>query len=334
MRTVCIVCCLVLLVASVSASDSFSKVGSNGAQFLKIPVGSKYQGMGEASVAMANDVYAMYWNPAGLAEMNNNQVSFTNVNYLLDIDLNYIGFAKAFEDVGVFGASVTVLSMDEQEITTFEEQNGTGETYTASSYAIGLSYARQLNTRFSFGTSVKYIGEKIYNETAKGFGIDFGTLVYTGYRSLRLGMSISNMGPEMKFSGNDLVVSYDDQNGDGANDPIGAELKTTPYDLPMIFRVGMAYDFLFGEDADMTVAFEYKDPNDFEPQGSIGAEFGYNDKFFLRGGYKFNYDEEGLSFGGGINTSIGQDTHLLIDYAWQDFGRLESTQRFSVGFSF
>ena len=333
MKKITIVILVLLFSASVYSSN-VSKVGSSGAQFLKIPVGSKYQAMADASVAMVNDVYAMYWNPAGLTEMTNNEVSFTNVNYLLDINLNYVAFARSFEDVGVFGASVTVLSMGEQEITDLENQGGTGETYTASSYAFGVSFARQLNARFSFGTSFKYIGEKIYNETASGFAVDFGTLVYTGYRSLRIGMSISNMGPEMKFSGADLTVHYDDQNGDGTNDPVNAELKTTAYDLPMIFRVGMAYDFDFNEQSSLTVAADYKDLNDFDPQGSLGAQFGFKEMFFLRGGYKFNADEETFAFGGGLKTSVGEETRLVIDYAWQDFGRLESTQRFSIGFSF
>jgi len=323
---------MLLVVSTVSAE--FTKVGASGAQFLKIGVGSRYQAMGEASVAIANDVYSMYWNPAGLVGIENSAVSFTNVDYLLDIKLNYIGFAKYFEDIGVFGASATILSMDDMEITTFEQQDGTGQYYNASSYAVNVSFARQLTARFAFGASVKYLGEKIYNETAEGFGVDFGTMLYTGFQSLRIGMSITNMGPEMKFSGSDLIVSYDDLNGDGANSGVTSELKTTPYDLPLMFRVGVAYDFDMGPKSLMTVSSELKHPNDNEQQGSMGAQFGYNDQFFLRGGYKFNYDEEGLTLGAGINSNISKDTKLVIDYSWQDFGRLESTQRFSVGFVF
>lgn len=332
-RTILILTVLLLTFGPASAQDN-SKVGSSGAQFLKIAVGSRYQALGEASVALANDVYAMYWNPAGLAEIENSQVSFTNVNYLLDINLNYIGYAKNIEDVGVFGAAVTILSMNDQEITTFEDQDGTGDSYDASSYAISLSYAKYLNTRFAFGASVKYIGEQIYNEKAQGFGFDFGTLLYTGFRSMRFGMSISNMGPEMEFSGSDLVVPYDDQNGDGSNSAVGAELTTTSYSIPMVFRLGIAYDFQLGSNSLMTLTTEYKDPNDYTPQGAFGTEFSYSQKFFLRGGYIFNHDEKAYTFGGGLTTNLGEDTKLIIDYAWQDFGRLQSTQRFSVGFNF
>jgi len=325
---------MTLVIAAGTIRAETSRSGSSGAQFLKIGVGSRYQGLGEASVAIVNDVYSMYWNPAGLSEIESSAVSFTSVDWLVDINLNHVALAQYFEDVGVFGLSTTILSMGDQEITTFQDQDGTGETYSASSYMVGLTFARQLTDKFAFGVTGKYMGEKIYNEQSRGFAFDFGTMLYTGFRSLRLGMSISNMGPELKFTGRDLTVPFDPLGGNGANSAVGAELKTTPYDLPLTFRFGMAYDFDFGNNSMVTVATEMKHLNDQAQQGSVGFEYAYSDKFFLRSGYKMNYDEEGLSFGGGLATNISNSTKVHIDYAWQDFGRLESTQRFSVGFTF
>lgn len=326
---------LVLIIAVSNTSwPATSRSGSSGAQFLKIGVGSRYQGLGEASVAVVNDVYSMFWNPAGLCEIENMAVSFTSVDWLLDINLNHAAIAQNFEGVGVFGISATILSMKDQEITTFQNQDGTGETYGASSYSVGLTFARQLTDRFAFGLTTKYLGEKIYNEQSVGFAFDFGTMLYTGFRSLRLGMNISNMGPELKFTGPDLTVPYDPLGGNGSNNAIGAELKTTPYDLPLTFRFGAAYDFEFANNSMFTVATEMKHPTDQNQQGSLGFEYAYAEKFFLRSGYKFNYDEEGLTLGGGLSTNISNGTKVHIDYAWQDFGRLNSTNRFSVGFTF
>jgi len=328
-----IIICLILGLVG-TASAEFSNVGSAGAQFLKIGVGSKYQGMGEAAVATVGDVYAAYWNPAGLTGVENSEIGFTNVNWVLDIDLNYLAYAKRFEDVGVFAVSATVLSMGDQEITTFEEQDGTGTSYSASSWSVGVSYARELTGRFSFGGTFKYVQEKIHLEKASGFGFDFGTMLYTGFRSLRLGLSISNMGPEMKFEGPSLDVSYDDQAGQGSNSGIGAQLKTTSYDLPLSLRLGLAYDMQFGPETTLLLAADLKHPNDNVERGSIGAQLGFKDRYFLRGGYKVNYDEETLSFGGGLIAPVTESSNLVIDYSWQDFGRLESTHRFSVGFLF
>ncbi|MCX6828691.1 MAG: PorV/PorQ family protein [candidate division Zixibacteria bacterium] len=322
-----------LLCGSAMAGE-FSKSGTAGAQFLKVGVGARYQGLGEASVAAVNDIYSMYWNPAGLTGIDQSQLALTYVNYLTDINLNYVAYARRFENLGIFGASVTVLSMGDQEITTVEEPEGTGFKYSASSYAFQLSFARELTTQFSFGASLKYLGEKIYRERAAGFAFDFGTLLRTGYRSLRIGMNISNMGPEMKFDGPDLDVSYDPDQSNPNHDPFNSRLKVDPYDLPLTFRVGMAYDLNFGADAKLMLAVEAKHPNDNTQQGSLGAEFNWKDKYFLRGGYKFNYAEEGLGLGAGFRTQLTEGTDLVFDYAWVDFGRLDAVHRFSAALAF
>jgi hypothetical protein len=322
-----------VLALAAPAYATLSKAGTAGAQFLKIGVGSRYQGMGEASVAVANDVYSMYWNPAGLAALEHSEISFTNVNWFLDIDLNYVAFARRFEGVGVFGISAAVLSMEDQEITTFEHQDGTGSFYGSSSYAVGVSYAKQLTTKFAFGATAKYVGESIDFVESKGMAFDFGTMLYTGFRSLRLGMSISNMGTDLKFSGTNLEVTYDPSDGSGSAG-VPAELSTSGYDLPLSFRFGVAYDWEFGTSAVVTLAGEMKHPNDHEQQGALGAEFNYSDRYFLRTGYKLNYDEETVAFGAGLALPVSGDTKLRIDYSWQDFGRLQSAQRFSVGFTF
>ncbi len=323
MKKILLILGLLLIAGSVSAE--ISKAGSAGAQFLKIGVGPKYQAMGDASTATVNDVYAAYWNPAGLAYIDRSEVSFTNVNWVLDINLNYVALAHYFEEIGTFGVSASVLSMGDQEITTIDNQNGTGDYYSATSYAVAVSYARMLNDRFSFGGSVKYVGERIHNESASGFAFDFGTQLHTGFKSLRLGMSITNLGPELDFNGPDLAVS---------SGQTGAELKTTAYDLPMTFRFGLAYDVETGANSKVTLTSELAHPNDNVQQGAFGAEFGLSEQYFLRGGYKLNHDEAGLTLGGGVRTAVSSETRLLVDYAWQDYGRLNNTHRFSVGFTF
>ncbi len=332
MKTLISLLICVMLAGSVIAASNSG--GSAGAQFLKIGMGSKYLGMADIGVVTATDAYAAYWNPAGLVGVDNWSLVFTNIDWLLDIQMNYVAVAHSFEDVGVFGTSVAILSAKDQEITTIAQQEGTGSSYRVSSYAIGMSFARQLTSRFAFGMSAKYVGEEIGEVNSSGFGLDFGTMLYTGFRSLRIGMSISNMGPDLKFTGSSLKVGWYDDSGDTTSAPITGELSTRPYSLPLTFRVGMAYDFEFGNSSALTLAAELNDPNDGQQRGAMGAEFGYLDRFFLRGGYKFRYEEQGLALGGGVIAPLGEDTKLIIDYAWQDFGRLESTQRFSVGFTF
>jgi hypothetical protein len=323
-----------LSLTSIGYCGEFSRVGAVGAQFLKIGMGARYVAMGEASVACVNDAYAMYWNPAALAEISSSNLSLTNVDWISDVQLNHASFGKSLGEYSAFGVSITALSMGDMEMTTVELPEGTGEMFTASSYALAVGYARKFTDRFCAGMSGKYIWERISEETASGFAFDFGTLFYTGLKSLRLGMNISNLGPEMKLEGPELDAYHNPQPNNPNYDNVKAKLTVDPYDLPLTFRFGMAYDLVDSPESKFTVAMEAKHPNDNVQQASFGGEYSWRETFSLRGGYKFNYEEEGLTLGGGMKINTGKNTELDISYAWADFSRLSSVHRFSLGFEF
>ncbi len=325
---------LILSLAGTGYSGEFSRVGTAGAQFLKIGMGARYVAMGEASVACVNDAYAMYWNPAALTEISSSNLSLTNVDWISDVQLNHASFARSLGEYSAFGVSVTALSMGDIEVTTVQEPEGTGETFTASSYALSLGYARKLTDRFSVGISGKYIWERISEERASGFAFDFGTLFYTGFKSLRVGMNISNLGPEMKLEGPELDAYYNPEPNNPNYDNVKAKLTVDPYDLPLTFRFGVAYDLVDSPESKFTLTMEAKHPNDNVQQASLGGEYRWKETFSLRGGYKLNYEEEGLTLGAGMKFNAGKNTKLDISYAWADFSRLSSVHRFSLGFEF
>lgn len=325
---------LLIFIGASAQAREFSKVGTAGAQFLKIGVGARYVGMGEASVACVNDAYAMYWNPATLTQLPGSNLLFTNVDWIDDVQLNYVTFGKPLGDGSAFGISLTALTMGEMEITTVQEPEGTGETFTASDYALSLGYARKLTDRFSFGLSAKYVYQRLSEERASGMAFDFGTLFYTGFNSLRLGMSISNLGPELKLDGPELDVGYHPDPDNTNYDEVNAKLAVENYDMPLTFRFGMAYDIPVSFNSQMTISLEAKHPNDNVQQVSFGSEYVWKDMVSLRGGYKFNYEEEGLALGGGLRFDVGKDVEMDINYAWVDFNRLQSVHRFSLGFLF
>lgn len=316
-----------ILFGGTALAADFTKTGSVGAQFLKIAVGSRYQGMGEASVATVDDAYSMYWNPAGLANIEGTHITFTNVDWLTDVTLNYVSIGTRVEDFGTIGLSAALMSMGDMEVTTIEDPDGTGEMFTSSSFALTAGYAKYLTNRLAFGVSIKYVYEKVYRETSGGIAFDFGTQLHTGYKSLRIGMNISNLGPELKFSGPDLNSTVEDGSTNG-------NIAVDAYDLPLTFRLGVAMDFLNNTDNRWTFAVEAKHPNDNEQQAAMGTEYCFQQKYFLRAGYKVNYEEQGLTLGGGLRAPLSETNDLVIDYAWSDFGRLDSVHRFSIGFQF
>lgn len=320
--------------AGTAYSGEFSRVGTTGAQFLKIGMGARYVAMGEASVACVNDAYAMYWNPAALTEISSSNLALTNVDWISDVQLNHVSFGRSIDEYSALGVSITALTMGNMDVTTVEQPEGTGETFAASSYSLAMGYARRFTDRFSAGISGKYVWERISEERASGLAVDFGTLFYTGFRSLRIGMNISNLGPEIKLDGPELDSYHNPQPGNPNYDNVKAKLHVDPYDLPLTFRLGMAYDFIDSPESRFTVAVEAKHPNDNMQQASLGGEYLWKEMFSLRGGYKFNYQEEGLTLGGGMRVKAGKDVKLDISYAWADFSRLSSVHRFSLGFEF
>lgn len=324
---------VVLLAASSLVAGDFSKVGTSGAQFLKIGLGARYTAMGDASVASVNDGYALYWNPAALGTFEKSYLEFTTISYVADVNLNYLSMAKPM-NFGTVAASVTALTSGDMEITTVEQPDGTGRMFSASSYAFSLGYARRWTEFFSFGFSAKYVSERISEERASGVAFDFGTLLHPGYKHLRIGMNISNLGPEMEFSGSELNFNYNPSEGNDSYDESEGRLAVDSYDLPLIFRIGAAYDINYSNSTRLTVSVEARDPSDNEQQGSLGAELAFNEMFFLRGGWKLNYEEESAALGGGVDLKVWDNTDLTINYAYADFGRLDSVHRFSFGLRF
>ncbi len=235
---------IALLLFSIPASggNDFSRVGTAGAQFLKIGLGARYIGLGEASAAVVNDGYSMYWNPAGMSHVDRTEFSFTNVDWISDVSLNYVSLTKPMDFGGALGFAMTVMNVGKMEETTIYEPEGTGDYFDATSYTIGVGYGRYFTDRFALGMTIKYVSERISEARSGGVAIDFGTQFETGLNGLRMGMNIANLGPGLKFSGNDLVFRYQNDPDNESVDPENAELVTDSYDLPLTFRFGMAYD--------------------------------------------------------------------------------------------
>jgi hypothetical protein len=194
--------------------------------------------MGGAYTALADDINAMYWNPAGLSRMNSKEAYFNHVDWIMDVKLDYAGFAMDVADFGTLGAFISVMSMNDMPVRTLQQPEGTGELFSGS-IVIGLSYARNLTEEFSIGFNAKYVGEHIWNESAKTFAVDIGTQYIIPFlNEFRLGASISNFGPKMKMSGRDILQTTTVGSGEG--NLINTDLQLDEFELPLLFRIGIA----------------------------------------------------------------------------------------------
>lgn len=315
---------------------NLTKTGTTAAQFLKIGVGSRALGMGGSTVASPNDISTVYWNPAGLALITNREAAFSHIDWLLDVNYDYAAFGIHFEDFGTLGAFVGVMTMGEMLVRTVERPEGTGEYFGAGGLTAGISYARNLTENFAIGFNAKYIREFIWHESASGFAIDVGTFYRINFlNETRLGASIANFGTKMKLFGRDLLVLTN--TGPGGANVINTEHQVDEYDLPLLFRIGVAVDAIKTESMRLTLETNAIHPNDNTEYVNSGLEYAWNERIFLRAGYKSLFErdtEQGLTLGLGVNYRLVDLVTVKFDYAYQDFGRLKNVHYMTVGVNF
>jgi len=317
-----------------------SKVGTTAATFLEISVGASATGMGGAYVSRATDATSIYWNPAGIANLTQNEVDVVHTEWLAQTNLDYAALALPLGEFGTIGFSYTSLSMPDMKVRTVDQPEGTGEYFSAGDLAVGVSYARTLSDRFSVGFTAKYIQETIWHMSSSAFAVDMGTIFKTDlFGGMIIGASISNFGTSMKLQGIDTrTFSSVDPSQLGTNDQIPYSIDLDSWSLPLLFRIGISTNAIKTDDYRWTVAVDALHPNDNYESLNVGTEFSYKEFIFIRGGYQSLFlrdGEGGLSFGIGINSKMLFSTDVVkFDYAYRDFGRLNGINVFSVGVNF
>lgn len=328
MRKLTYILMLVFTCMTVTAplKADIKKLAQTGLQFLKVDVGTRAAAMGGSYAMVGDDATAMFYNPAGLAQMQSNwEVFATQTQWIAEISYNAGALAKHFGNWGVFG--VNFISADYGEVigtrvtATEEGFERTGQL-DVGAYSVGLTYGRQISEKFSIGGQIKYAAQHLGNSVIDtrgtehdnkvgGVAYDFGTMFYPGFSSFRLGMFIRNFSPQLKY-------------------------EKESFQLPLTFAIGFAMDVMDlvgAQSSSLLLSLDALHPRDYTERIHVGAEYMLMDMFAIRGGYKFNYDEEGLTGGLGFKqdfSGFGVD----VGYSYSEFGVFDAVNRFSIGIKF
>ena len=268
------------------------------AEFLEIPVGARGVAMGNAYSAAGNDISAIWWNPAGLGFLTQNEAMFFRVNCPLNVSYSYAAAAlPLFQGKAVAGGFFGYYALPQTEITTIASPQGTGRTFKAYYYQTGGSLAYNLLTGLSAGISLKRIHQEMsFDVSGDAWAVDAGVIyrIKLEYHEIKFACTIQNQGSNLSVSGPRLVAQFHQEGGEL---PPGYEYYTTDissdgrserqvvtrtskYQLPRSVNFSASYSVLIGKRAGLLAAFEHRIPRKllyaFSSSSSFGAELSYN----------------------------------------------------------
>lgn len=319
-----------LLACARAARAAGQNPGVTAAPVLQIPMGSRALGMGSAFTAVASDISALYYNPAGLARLNAYEAAATYTTGLADNTLQNFGLGGPLPFAGIsgngyagWGSSLLWAHNGTIEVNTTNldgSPQSTANLDAGSDVVATLGYAERvaatpidvkdggtIGINHYLGLSGKYIDSSLVQQySARTFSMDAGYLANSPETGLSLGLSALNVGGSLRYI--------------DASDP-----------LPTTFRGGLAYQGGSGDNAFTLAADSYYLLHEREWRADAGVEYFLLKSYGIRVGYQFLQDSVGLTAGFGLRWR----SRILIDYAWSmSGGGLADQQRFTVTYRF
>ncbi|MBV6420001.1 MAG: hypothetical protein DAHOPDDO_01227 [Ignavibacteriaceae bacterium] len=328
-----------LLMLDVAYAGGGNRTGTGGAAELLIPVGPRGIAMGESTVSTAYGLESLFWNPAGVARMDNSsQVIFSHMSYIADIGVEYGAVAANFEGFGALALSIKALAIGDIPITTTQNPDGTGATFSPQMIVAGLSYSRELTDRISVGLTGNFISETLGDVSASGVAFDVGVIYndLADLNGLSFGVVLKNIGPNMTYSGTSLLVQG--SVGELNRPPQYYTIDAAPFELPSNFQLAAGYQPVIDEMNSLQFSGIYQNNNFSGDEVKLGGEYGYNDMFFVRAGYQFATQEAdnyiyGFTAGAGVNYNI-EGFGIQFDYAFRDTEFFDGSHIFALTLGF
>lgn len=319
--------------------------GQAGAAQLTINGWARSSGMGWANGGKVSGAEAMYMNVGGLDRFKNNtELVFARTEWLMGsgIGINSVALAQKMGDGGeggTLGISVMQYSIKPIDITTEQNPYGGIGTFRVNMTNLGLAYSKSFSNNISAGVMAKIVSEGIPDANASGIALDAGVQYVTTFRptkggmkkdDFKFGISMKNIGPDMKHSGDGLSYKAILDNGTFTKT---VQVKVDKIKLPALLNIAASYDIRLDRNANqydnkLTVGFGFTNYAYTANQLTLAAEYSYKEFLTLRGGlvYQqgiFDSDTRPSAFTGpqaGISYdfAVGEDGNKVsLDYSYR-----------------
>lgn len=334
---------LVLGYSNTAFAGNKDRSGQAGATELLINPFAASSGWGNAGMSMVHGVEAMWGNVAGITATNSLDLNFSYTNWLKGSEINLMsfGFLTRVSESVVAGLYVMSFSPGEIYRTTTENPDQTLGTFKPSLMNINIALAKSFSNSIHAGFVIKIISESISDMVGTGVAIDAGIQYVTGITdNIHFGITLKNIGPTMKFSGDGLTFSATPESFWGSD--LTVIHRADQFELPTQLNIAAAYDFNFNAGYRLTVAGNFTSNSFSKDQFTLGLEGSLKDYLVLRAGYSYEEgiwediesDEctnvnSGLSLGASVQAPLGEKMKVAIDYSFQETEHYNGTH--SVG---
>lgn len=321
--------------------------GEGGAPQLLMNPWARSAGLHSMTTANVTGVEAMRINIAGLGRINKTQFQASHGIYLqgTDIRMNAFGLAQKIGKNGTLGISLMALDFGDIPVTTTEQPEGTGATFSPRFFNIGIGYSYTFENRVSVGVLFRNVSESIADLSGSALAIDAGVQYVTGEQdNFKFGISLRNIGGRMRYNGEGLSFNADIPLGSGTYQ-LASNRRAAGFELPSMLNLGLSYDFLFGSKARLTVLGNFTSNAFSQDQLGGGLEFAFNEMLMLRGGYRVDFGAtaqntpdnslySGPSAGVSLEVPTQKDnptgTRFGIDYAFRAANVFSGTHNISI----
>ncbi|MBI4801301.1 MAG: PorV/PorQ family protein [Elusimicrobia bacterium] len=309
---------LILHPSSLFSAKIHPDAGSTSAAFLKLGAGARAVAMGGAFTGVAGDPYAIYWNPAGLAYLEDEKnLSFFHNEYFQGLGQEFLSYTAPAKRAGACGLGLNYF-YSAKDLT---RRSGLNEAdpvnpispvegkFGAYDLAFFAAYGREFRQDLALGAVVKVIRQSIDKESGSSLALDLGLLRNFNWRGCgyTAGLTAQNIGPGIKF-------------------------VSRRYNLPLIFKAGLSRRL---SDSGGLISFEADKPIDNYPSFILGVEYPLTGRLALRSGYRYRLHGNELGACSGFSAGAGVAfDRLSFDYAFTPFGVLGNLHRFSINMRF